>query len=424
MVAPALADRVVEAEASSGFDLFIYSMYEKPGWQPRAPGDRIRVAHPGTAVSYGEKLYEVMAIEPAAGTSYAYRYALRRWDDSFVVRKVVPYSREAAVAGAVEVRERVRRHRQHSWLIYLFPLTGLLPTPLLRRWQREWGLPMRAASFASVVAIGLPAVFLFWREFLRPDRAGSPAVVAVAGFILLEQLARLFWLLPSNEAIGSLTLTALWGLLVLATGGRLETDGVWRAVYHLAAERDEVRYLKEQPWDVEVRSVFRDPVLLGPRPVRVEDGVYQPLEYTQEGEGLYRRYVFRLRELDEKTPPHREYRRDRTPEQVRELMAYERARNSVHAWALLYGLLPAARQLDLERRYDLLCAQATARSAATVLAAAALALVAALLRGFRLADAGVVYLAVESIYRLAVARSRGEPAGSVLGFLLSPLLRK
>ena len=59
-----------------------------------------------------------------------------------------------------------------------------------------------------------------------------------------------------------------------------------------------------------------------------------------------------------------------------------------------------------------------------MLAAAALALLAAFLRGFRLADAGVVYLAVESIYRLAVARSRGEPAGSVLGFLLSPLLRK
>lgn len=424
MVAPVLADRVVEAEASSGFDLFIYSMYEKPGWRPRAPGDRIRVAHPGTAVSYGEKLYEVMAIEPGAGTSYAYRYALRRWDDSFVVRRVVPYSREAAVAGAAEVRERVRRHRQHIWLIYLFPITGLLPTPLLRRWQREWGLPMYAASFASVVVFGLPAVFLFWREFLRPDRAGSPAVVAVAGFILLEQLARLFWLLYSNEAIGSLTLTALWSLLVLATGGRLETDGVWRAAYQLAAERDEVCYLKEQPWDVEVRSVFRDPVLLGPRPVRVEGGVYEPLEYTQEGEGLYRRYVFRLKKLDEKTPPHREYRRDRTPEQVRELMAYERARDSVHAWALLYGLLPVARQLELERRYDLLCAQATARSAATVLAAAALALLTALPRGFRLADAGVVYLIVESIYRLAVARSRGEPAGSVLGFLLSPLLRK
>src|SRR5512141_172896 len=97
MASPALADRIINAEGSSGF-LYIYTMYEKPGWQPRVPGDRLRVAHPGTAVSYAGALYEVTALEPAPGTSYTYRYTLSKWDDRFVVRRIVPYSQQAAAA--------------------------------------------------------------------------------------------------------------------------------------------------------------------------------------------------------------------------------------------------------------------------------------------------------------------------------------
>lgn len=424
MAAPALADRVLEAEPASGFDLYILSMYEKPGWRVRAAGDQVHAPHPGTAVSYGSALYEVMAVEPGAGAAYACRYALRKWDDRFVVRKIFTYSLETAAAAAAEMRQQAARHRRHAWLIYLFPLSGSLPTPLLRRWQREWGLPMRGASLASLVCLGIASLLALSHQFIGRQEPPSKTLLALLMFVALEEVVRFFWWLGASEAVGSLTITALWSVAAAVSGRDPDRVGRRRPGYDLAEQGDEVRHLKEQPWDLEVRSVFRDPALVGARPVRVEGEVYQPLECAQEGEGLYRRYVFRLKKLDGQVEAHREYRRERTPEQLRPLIAYEEARDAVHAWSVFYGLLPTGRQLKLERRYDLLSARATERSAMALLAASLLQLASLFAVRFSFAHLLAAYLAGESVYRFLVARSRGEPAGSLLGLLLGPFLRR
>lgn len=416
-----LADRVERPDPATGADLCIFSSYEKPGWQARLPGDYIRAPHPGTAVSYQDVLYEVMALDAAPG-AHAYRYSLKKWDNSFVVRKIVPYSAEAARAVAADIKQRRRLQRQHTWLVYLFPLTGLLPTPLLRRWQREWGLPMRGASFASVIFLGIPGLVLLSQQLFAATEP-STRLTVVLMFIALEQIVRFFWLLGTSEAVGSLTVTTAWSLLNPVRGRDTEGQRKRRTGFDLAEERDEVRHLKEQPWDLEVRSVFRDPVLVGKQPVRVEDAVYQPLEYVQEGKGLYRRYVFRLKKLEAVTEARREYRRERTPEQLESLISYERARDRVHALALVYGFLPAARQLELERRYDYLSVQATERSALVTLAAVGLQLAIAFRAGFGPLDLVPAYFFTEAVYRLLAVRSRPEPVGSVLGWLLQPFLR-
>ena len=416
------ADRVIRPDPSSGFDLFIYTMYEKPGWQARIPGDRIRPAHPGTAVQFENTLYEVIGLEPGAGTSYTYRYGLRKWEDRFVVRKVFPYSLETERAVAADLRVRRRRYRQHEWLTYLFPVTGLLPTPLLQRWQTEWGLPMRGASLASILLFGIVSlnltVYLFTREEVMP--AWAPVVI----FVTIEQIIRFFWWLGAQGPVGSFAITAVYGLWNIARGREADSSPKGRRkVAEFAAERDELRPLIDQPWDLEIRSVFRDPVLLGPEPVRIEDAVYEPVGYIQEGKGIYRRYVFRLKKADESRPARREYVRDRTPAQLARLAQYERSRDRVHACTILCGYLPAARQLELEQQYDYLAARGTQLSALVLLLAAGLQLLAMLGMRFGLAHLVAIYLAAESLYRLALVRARSQPIGSVFGWLLYPFLR-
>jgi len=256
---------------------------------------------------------------------------------------------------------------------------------------------------------------------------GMGPLVGVLLYLLLEQIPRLYRLLMSSEPEGSKLVTGVWGIWNLVRG--LQPDGTprRRGAKDFAAERDEVRMLREGPWDVEVRSLFRNPVLLGEAPVLYDGVAYRPLGYVQEGTGLYRRYVFRLKKLEEGSPdyrrPRREYHPEHTPEQVAKLVPYERKRDTVHAWALLCGFLPATRQLLLQDQYDYNPAEWTERSAWVMLLAVGAQFLVLGGKSFGLGHLLGVYFGAESVYRLALARSRAEPVGSALGWVLGPLLR-
>jgi len=408
-------DRVQKAAPGAGFDLFIFSMYEKPGWQARTPGSQTRPPHPGSTVEYQGQLYEVLEIGAAEGSAHTYRYALRKWEDRFIVRRIFPYSAQSERAVARQIQERRARHRRHSWITRTFPISTQAPSPIVQRWQNEWGLPMYWMSLVSGLIFALPMLVL-GRDlmfFTHPERT----TLALACFYIgLEQGVRVIWIALSHEPQGSPLLTALWIIV-----NPIERSARKRSHYLSPAFADEVRPLKEQPWDLEVHTIFRDPVLLGKEPVSVEGEVYRPLGYIQQGAGLYRRYVFRLKQLEAGAGAKREYTRQRTPEALAALIDYEMRRDHTHRWALLYGLLPAKRQLELEGKYDFLSAQATSYSAALMLGASLLKLV--ILAGGRFDHGVAAYFAAESLYRLALAQSRGEPCGSLFGWLLLPFLK-
>jgi len=418
-----MQDRVQTPAPDSGYDLYIFSTGEKPGWRSRQPGSRTQAPHPGSAISYQDRMYEVVAMDGAPNTPYAYRYMLRAWEDCFPIRQVFPYSLEAAREVTRKLEARHRESEGRHWAVFWFALTGLLPTPVANRWQRDWGLPMRNASIVSMFVLGLTAAAI------GPGQQ-NPVLLRMALFISFEQLVRFLWWMGSKEAVGSLSVTALWMLWMMLTGRDSEGAEKGRPAIDLESQRDEVKHLTGgegaagRPWDLEVSSMFRDPVLLGPSPVRYFGEVYEPLEYLQEKEGIGRRYVFRLKKLDPSTPARREYQLQRTPEQAARLIPYERARDSVHRAAFFCGVLPSAQQMALAHNYDYDAGLWSGRTAKTLAVSAAMQLWAVHDERIGPPHLLAAYFLAESVYRLVAVHWRGEIVGSALGWLLAPFLPK
>jgi hypothetical protein len=418
-----MQDRVQTPAPDSGYDLYIFSAGEKPGWRSRQPGSRTQAPHPGSAISYQDRMYEVVAMDGAPNTPYSYRYMLRFWEDCFPIRQVFPYSLEAAREVTRKAEVQHREAARHRWAVWWFALTGLLPTPVATRWQHEWGLPMRQASMVSIFVMAAAA------GLVGPTRQ-DPAFIKAVMFVAFEQLVRFFWWLGSKDAVGSLSLTSLWLLWTMLTGR--DSDGGEKRVTatDFESQRDEVKHLTvgedaaRKPWDLEVSSMLRDPVLLGPSPVRYFGEVYEPLEYLQEGEGIRRRYIFRLKKLDPSTPAGREYQPQRTPEHVAQLVPYERARDLVHRMSFFCGLLPSKQQMALADNYDYDAGLWSGRTAKALAVSAAVQLWA--VYGERIGPAHLVaaYLLLESLYRLVAVHVRGVIVGSALGWLLAPFLPK
>ncbi len=421
-----MQDRVEVPPAGSGFDLYIFSSTEKPNWRARQEGHRTQAPFPGSAISYEENVYEVISIGPAPGTPYAYRYALRAWEERFAIRQVFAYSLQAAHAETRHLEETRKQSEGRRIGVIWFALTGLLPTPVATRWQRDWGLPMRVASMISiwVLAGGAMAVLSAGSQE-KPD----PRLLHVLMFVSFEQAVRFLWWMGSSDAIGSLSLSAIWMLWMLATGRSSEGEAVTLTASTFERQRDEVRHVvgsedRGKTYDVEVRSMLRDPVLLGPAPVRYFGEVYQPLGYTQEGEGINRRYIFRLKKLDPATVARREYLPERTPEHLARLIPYERERDRVNRLSFFCGLLSDDQQTELARRYDYDAGLWTGRTAKLAAVSGAVQLWA--LRGEHIGPAHLVtgYFFLEGIFRLAMLHLRHDIVGSVLGYLVAPFMPK
>jgi hypothetical protein len=415
-----MQDRVQTPPTDSGYDLYIFSELEKPGWRARVAGTQTRAPHPGSTISYQERVYEVVAIDDAPNTAYSFRYMLRAWEDRFPIRQVFPYSLETAHAATARLVQRHRESERRYGAVFWFALTSLLPTPLATRWEKDWGLPMRRAALISMFVIGMSFG-------VAGPALQNPTFMKVVLFVSLEQVVRFLWWVRSSDAVGSLLLTALWGIWALFAGH--DPDGKQLVVDDFESHRDEVKHLTREvgatsPWDLEVRSMLRDPVLLGPSPVRYFGEVYQPLEYIQEGEGIYRRYVFRLKKLDPATPARREYQPQRTPEHVARLVPYERMRDKIHRTGFFCGLLPEAQQTALARNYDYDAGQWCGRTASAFALSAVVQLWTIHDVRFGPPHLFAWYLLLESVYRLVMVHMRGEIVGSVVGYAFAPFFPK
>src|SRR5580658_1734566 len=128
-----MQDRIQKPPSEAGYDLYIFSAGEKPGWRGRQAGNRTQAPYPGSAISYQDRMYEVVAMDGAPNTPYSYRYMMRAWEDRFPIRQVFPYSSEAAREVKRKVDAHHREAHRHRWAVWWFALTSLLPTPVATR---------------------------------------------------------------------------------------------------------------------------------------------------------------------------------------------------------------------------------------------------------------------------------------------------
>ena len=113
----------------------------------------MRAAHPGTAVGWEERIFEVRAAEP--GPTAAMRYRLAPWEEDHAIRRFEHYDAAseraprdragATAAAAIRKRRLVDRFSRRS--------PGLLPGEVQKRMERDFGAPALAMTIASALPL-------------------------------------------------------------------------------------------------------------------------------------------------------------------------------------------------------------------------------------------------------------------------------
>ena len=406
-----IPDRIVPASEGEPVDLWVYSALPKEEWLPHSPADFVSAEHPGSAIKYRDKIYEVMSVEETVEAGYAFRYRLRPWDPQHTIRHLVEYTLKTQRGEAVAHQEMAWAERLRFLILWLFPIAGLAPDPLQREWENKTGLSMALISFGSAMC-GLALAFLLrkgpedWRY------------IAIVYYLALESFARLFWIAVTHRPHGSLLLTLpylLWQGLRPRHPESVQDTGA-----ALLRREDEVR-LDRSGNSLRVCSWYFDSILAGSTPVRYEGGLYRPLHWHREGKGLGRRWIYELERAEPQAGvPSVEYTRPRSPDGQKAVEDFTRRLGLAQSFALVWGAYPRRDQLRLQLLYQYEGPRSTAITAGLFLAAGLfhVCAIAAFYRVTILALAGPAYLILESLYRLYHAKAVNEPAGSLVGYIL------
>jgi hypothetical protein len=176
-------------------------------WQGRTERSTVRPGHPGTAVAWAERIYEVRAAEPLADGGV--RYRLAPWEEGQTIRRFERYD-EDSERGRRTVREdsaAAVRNRRLS--ILLAPLAGLLPGSVQKTMEGEFGAPALGMTVASALPLfvvgflgmfdhilGMAGGFVDWPAGLAP-----PLPIAV--YLFGESALRLASAIAGREPMGS-----------------------------------------------------------------------------------------------------------------------------------------------------------------------------------------------------------------------------
>ncbi len=415
--------------------------YSKP-WSVRIPGTQIRAPHPGSAVHFEGRLYEVE--RGGLGEDGRYFYDLAPWDDAFTVRQVFELSPETAKRELAEHRLQPQRERRAGVLGLLRPLTGLLAAADQRRLELEYSIPAAGSTAISALCLLSASTILIVVSLVSfggrslPGLAWAESYLPLWVFLFIESVLRAISGWKAGEPMGELFVVLPIGLVrSLARSPsqeQRETRGVEASMRSTGASRfltacDEVLPGRGEDCALEIVSLL-------PKP-----------HWTANQTGISyqgRWYVLTEREvvLDPPPPRHRfllafapenpffrsmcEYH----PTEVRDVyrqQVKEKRSTWVSTLAPLWGLLEPSLQTRLQEVYgfDPLAAMRASVWLTGAVGLVGLASSVAILAGPEggLADA-LVFAASLTLLGETVARGRhlgrGEIAGSVLGRVLRP----
>jgi hypothetical protein len=186
-------------------------------WAPRRARGPTTPEFPGTAVSWGESVWEVVeAIPDPAGSV---RYRLEPWEARHTIRRIEPYDEASERARETEQRRRRDAVRRRRISLLFAPVLGHLPAHVQRRMESEVGAPARAMTTASalpLMVLGILGtlgflIFAFGGGDALPGWLVVPLPLAL--FLFVESSVRLGIAFLQGEPAGSLPgaiLYALW----------------------------------------------------------------------------------------------------------------------------------------------------------------------------------------------------------------------
>jgi hypothetical protein len=178
------------------------------GWDARTARSPVRAAHPGTAVGWEERLFEVLGADPAPDGGM--RYRLAPWEDGQAIRRFERYDEESERGRAIarsDVSSGIRRRR---WSIALAPIAGLLPGSVQTRMEHAFGAPSLAMTIASALPLFVAGFLGMFRHLLAvaggaldwPVWLAPPLPVAL--YLFGESALRLASAIAAGEPMGSL----------------------------------------------------------------------------------------------------------------------------------------------------------------------------------------------------------------------------
>lgn len=195
-------DRVREGKPEQ----WILFAHRSKGWIPRVPGTLTSAEHPGTAILWEDRFFEVVSADASAGGSV--RYVLEPWPENHVMRVSVAYDEASEEQREIEYRSAVRRDKGRKAANLAGIFTGLLPASVQEQLGNELGiLPPKLTALSLFV----PLAYLVWfaNEFVRQTlvREAIPfPLLLLAIYLFFESVVRLnvawFHRRPIGSAIG------------------------------------------------------------------------------------------------------------------------------------------------------------------------------------------------------------------------------
>ncbi|HSP34647.1 MAG TPA: hypothetical protein VLU46_10060, partial [Thermoanaerobaculia bacterium] len=175
------------------------------GWVARIEKTLTTARHPGTAVVWEERIFEVVAASP--GPNGGVRYALEPWHDEHIIRVSESYDAESEARREAEYFAAIAREKQRKIANFGALVTGLLPSNVQEHLASELGL--LAAKLTAISCIG-PTLFVAWvvsdfvRRYMDPKLSKTPVwLILVAGYFVLESLFRFYVAWFHRRPLGS-----------------------------------------------------------------------------------------------------------------------------------------------------------------------------------------------------------------------------
>ncbi len=175
------------------------------GWTARVPRTLTSAQHPGTAVLWDEQYLEVVSAE--AGPAGTIRYVLEPWGEANAMR----------VSDAYDPASELRRQEAHRKVLaaekgrvaanLLGVLTGHLPSVAQEHLASETGIVaprLTMLSFVIPLAFEIYVALRLTGRILDASKPGVPGwMLALAAWLIVENLVRLNVVLAQNRPIGS-----------------------------------------------------------------------------------------------------------------------------------------------------------------------------------------------------------------------------